>query len=119
MEGRAHIGDARLSFENDGHGHEQCVGRVLIVNDGPYTITDFRLGLNVSVGDYALVPFEGSIDYPTAILSRRIGPGGSLEVPVMTTGVYSSFSVYGMKQVTLQASLDGPPGIVTDKKDVF
>src|SRR5579871_6237395 len=31
MEGHAHIGDAKLSFENDGNGHEQAIGRVLIV----------------------------------------------------------------------------------------
>lgn len=118
MRGRAHIEDAHISFENDGHGHEQAIRRVLIVNDGPYSITDFRLGLKVLASEYSLVPFEGSISYPRSLLSRRIEPGGTLDVPVMTTGVYASYSIYGSKEVTLEATLDGPPGIVTDVRNM-
>lgn len=118
MQGRAHIGNAHIGVENDGHGNEQATGRVLIVNDGPYAITDFRLGLKVLTTEYALVPFEGSLQYPTPILSRRIEPGGSLEVPVMTTGVYMSYSTYNSKEVTLQATIDGPPGTLTDAVSV-
>lgn len=118
MRGKAHIGNAHFSFENDGHGNEQCVGRVLVVNDGPYAITDFRLSLGVLSGDYALVPFEGSLRLPSPIYYRRIEPGSSMDVPVMTTGIYSSFSVYGLKSVSLEASVDGPPGVVWDKKSL-
>jgi hypothetical protein len=121
LQGSAHIGDARLNFVNDGHGNEHCVGRVLVVNDGPYDLVDFRLGLRVSGLTYALVPFEGSIDFPMSLPSyrRRIRPGGSLDVPVMTTGVYTSFSVYGLKTVTLDASLDGPPYRVSDERTLW
>jgi hypothetical protein len=95
------------------------VGRVLIVNDGPYNVVDFRLSLKVNGMAYVLAPYEGTTDMPIPIISRHIAPGGSLDVPVMTTGYYSSYSVYGMKSVVLDASLDGPPGIVTDEASVL
>jgi hypothetical protein len=105
--------------ENDGEGHETCVGRVAVVNDGPYELTDFRLGLEVSGITYALVPFEGSLEYPTPIYYRHISPGGSMDVPVMTTGYYTSYYAGGIKQIHLEASLDGPPGLVTDTVTVM
>lgn len=113
--GSAHVGDARLGVENDGQGRETCVGRVLIVNDGPYNVTDFRLGLWTAGGTYVLAPFEGNLSSPSPIYSRRLRPGETLDCPVMTTGYYPSYSVHGMKKVTLTATLDGPPGIITDE----
>lgn len=118
-EGHAHLGNASLHVVNDGSGHETCVGRVLIVNDGPYNVADFRLSLKVNGLAYVLAPYEGTVDLPMPIVSRHIAPGGSLDVPVMTTGYYSSYSVYGMKSVVLNASLDGPPGVVTDEASVL
>lgn len=120
-DGSAHLGDARIKFINDGHGGEIAVGRVLIVNDGPHQLTDFRLGLKVNGLTYALVPFEGNPDNPRPIysFSRRIPPGGSLDCPVMTTGKYMSYSVYGSKQVTMNAALDGPPGVVSDERGLL
>lgn len=119
LQGSAHIGGAQLSVENDGEGHETAVGRVLVVNDGPYEITDFRLGLKVNGLTYALVPFEGSLDFPTPILSRSISAGGSLDVPVATPGAYMSYFAGGVKYIDLEASLSGPPGIVTDETTVM
>lgn len=115
------IGNARIAVENDGHGHEFATGRVLIVNNGRYPVTDFRLGLEVMGLTYVLAPFEGSLTHPRPIYSfdRHIPPGGQLDVPVMTTGEYSSYSAYGIKKVTLQASIDGPPGIVTDEVTIM
>jgi hypothetical protein len=37
----------------------------------------------------------------------------------MTTGTYNSFSAYGTKTITLEASLDGPPGVVLDEAGVM
>lgn len=119
LAGRVRLGDARLSFENDGLGHEQALGRVLIVNDGDYAITDFRLILEAGAGSWSLIPFEGSTAYPTPILSRRIEPGGQLDVPVMTGGYYISYSVYGPHKIRVEATVDGPPGVVSDEATVY
>ena len=119
LQGKVKLADAHLSIENDGHGNEQAVGRVLIENTGDYAITDFRLSLTAGTGEWALLPFEVSVDYPMPIISRRIEPGGSLDVPVMTGGVYASYSAYGMKTINIEASVDGPPGTVFDKATVF
>ena len=113
------LSDAKISFENDGHGHEQAIGKVLIQNNGDFTITDFRLSLTAGTGEWALIPFEGSIEFPRSILSRRIEPGGSLEVPVMTSGYYTSFSVYGTKQVSIEATTDGTPAKIFDTANIF
>jgi len=118
-QGSAHIGNARLSVTNDGRGNETCIGRVMVVNDGPYELTDFRLGLEVNGIAYVLVPFQGSADYPMPIYSRHINPGGSLDCPVQTTGSYSSYSIYGMKRVLLHAVINGPPYEVFDECTVM
>ena len=117
--GSVRIGNAKISFENDGRGGETAVGRVLIINDGDYEITDFRLSLEAGGGSYALVPFEGNFAYPRPIIYRHIPPGGQLDVPVMTTGYYRSYSVYGVKFINVEASVDGPPGIVTSRGTIL
>ncbi len=117
--GEAHIGGAHLVVQNDGQGHEICVGRVLIVNDGPYNIIDYRLGLEVNGLPYVLVPYEGSLDNPMTIYDRHIPPGGSVDCPVSTMGTYASYSKYGMKKVLLTVTLDGPPGTITDECSVM
>lgn len=119
LAGRVTLEDARLSFENDGQGNEQALGRVLIVNDGDYTITDFRILLLIGADSWSLVPFEGSVSYPMPITSRRIEPGGQLDVPVMSGGFYKSYSVYGSHRIRIEASVDGPPGTVSDEAPVF
>jgi hypothetical protein len=98
---------------------ENCLGRVMVVNDGPYDLLDFRLGLKVNGATYALVPFEGSLRFPMPIINRRLSPGGSLDCPVSTTGVYTSFSAYSSKTVVLEATLDGPPYTVTDERSLL
>jgi hypothetical protein len=108
-----------LSIENDGQGHEQAVGRVLIENTGDYPITDFRLSLEAGTGEWALIPYEGSLQYPTPIYSRRIEPGGTLDVPVMTGGYYTSYSAYGVKKINIEASVGGPPSTVFDSATVL
>ena len=139
-QGRAHIADARLSVENYGPdprelelligavssmprsfstvgpplpSRESCHGRVKVVNDGPYNVTDFYLDLRVGGLTYVLIPFEGTLSYPVRIYNRRIGPGGWMDVPVTSGGYYSSYSAYSTKYVILHAFLDGPPWVVT------
>ena len=119
VQGSARIGDVHLSVINDGEGHERCFGRVLIVNNGPYAITDFTLGVDVMGTTYVLAPFEGSISAPMPIYYRHIPAGGTLDVPVMTTGYYPSYSASSMKTVDLDAALDGPPGEITDSAHVM
>ena len=119
LQGKVKLSDARLSIENDGNGHEQVVGRVLIENTGDYPILDFRLSLEAGTGEWALIPFEGSLQYPTSIYSRRIEPGGSMEVPVMTGGYYTSYSAYGVKKINIEATVDGSPSKVFDSATVL
>ena len=90
-----------------------------MINDGPHAITDFRLTLEVNGATYALTPFEGSIENPQPLLDRRIEPGGQLDVPVMTGGYDAAFSVAGLKRITLRATLNGPPGTVTDTSESY
>ena len=95
------------------------MGRVLIENTGDYPILDFRLSLEAGTGEWALIPFEGSLQYPTSIYSRRIEPGGSMEVPVMTGGYYTSYSAYGVKKINIEATVDGSPSKVFDSATVL
>jgi hypothetical protein len=116
--GRVRLGNAKVEFTNDGRGREMAVGRVLIVNDTSSAITDFSLSIRIMGIDYVLAPFQGTMRYPIPV-SRYILPGGTLDCPVMTTGSYTSYSVYGIKKIRLQASLDGPPGFSEDEADVM
>jgi hypothetical protein len=111
------IADASLSSENDGDGHEQAIGRVVIENRGHYRVTDFRLLLSVNGSEYALAPYEGTRAHPTPIshFERAIPPGGRLSIPVMTPGWYRSYSTHGSKTVIMEATIDGPPGVLTDE----
>jgi len=112
--GRVYITNAHLSVINDGNDHEFCNGEVTIVNDTPYNVTDYELSVNVLGTSYVLMPYEGTIQFPTPILDRTIAPGEALTVPVMTTGEYFSVSAYGVRTIHLEATLDGPPGFAED-----
>ncbi len=116
--GSVTLGNAKINVSNDGHGHEMIVGRVLIVNDTQSAITDFSLSVRVGGLDYVLAPFQGSLRFPSPA-NRYIPPGGTLDTPVMTTGTYTSYSVYGPKSIHLRATLDGPPGVAEDDASVL
>jgi hypothetical protein len=93
-------------------------GRVVIVNDGPYEITDFRISLQIAGTSYELMPFSGSPDSPVPLVSRSIKAGDRVEIPVMTTAPYRNDNLDIAYRVVLRASLDGPPGTVTDSISV-
>lgn len=112
--GAVHLADASLATRDDENGQQWAIGSVVIVNDGPYAITDFRLTLRVNGSGYALTAFNGAIDNPQPLLVRTIAAGQRLEVPVMTSNGYPSGLATLAKTVTVRATIDGPPGTVTD-----
>lgn len=122
----ASASSARGSFDAVGPpipDREFCVGRVKIVNEGPYNVTFFELNLRVP-GDptarmsprlraaretFPLLPVEGNLMRPSSlrlITDRRIRPGESLDVPVICD--YKTYSPRSRKYITLYATLEGP-----------
>jgi hypothetical protein len=112
----AKLGEVQLSFDTKGE-QETAFGKVLIINESNAPITDFRLTLRVNGVDNPLVPFEGNMNYPVPLSSKRIPPHGRLAVAVMTPGHY----VVGgnsAKSVLLEASLEGTSTVLNDESAV-
>ncbi|MFI5386888.1 MAG: hypothetical protein ACHQ50_12305 [Fimbriimonadales bacterium] len=116
--GSVHLADASLAIRDDDSGQEWAAGKVVIVNDGPYAITDFRLTLRVGGANYTLTPFNGSPDNPLPMQNRELEPGQRLEVPVLTNSPYPAGPNTLVKTITVRATIDGPPGTVTDSVQV-
>lgn len=99
--GSVTLAGAQIASQLDENGNAMIGGVVGIVNDGDYAITDVRLTLNV-----------GGVAYPLTLMEPvgRIEPGEEIAVPIMASGAFAE----GIPTVTLQATVDGPPGVITD-----
>lgn len=115
--GSVRLVGASLATQQDDNGREIAGGSVTIANDGPYPITNFRLSLYVNDEEHALSAFEGSIDNPVPLMTRTIPPGGQIQIPVMTRA-YDADNSYELLSISIRATVDGPPGTVTDTYDV-
>jgi hypothetical protein len=101
------IGDVMVDTEQDDSGDTFAVGHMTIVNTGVNEITTFNITMDTGDGVFSLVPFEGSIDDPQTITDRRIPPGGFLDVPVMSEGIFQTANPHGQKVITLNATEGG------------
>lgn len=101
------IGDIAVDTEQDDSGDTFAVGHVMIINTGVDEISTFNITMETGDGVFTLVPFEGSIDNPQTITDRRIPPGGYLDVPVMSQGIFQTSNAHGPKVITLSATEGG------------
>jgi hypothetical protein len=101
------IGEIAVDTEQDDSGDTFAVGHMMIVNTGVDEISTFNITMETGDGVFTLVPFEGTIDNPQTITDRRIPPGGYLDVPVMSQGIFQTANAHGPKVVTLSATEGG------------
>ncbi len=101
------IGAAQVATEQDQDGNSFAVGHVTVVNTGPNEISNFTITMTTPDGTYTLVPFEGTIENAAVITNRRIPPGGYVDVPVMTEGVFQSSAPFGQKIINVSATENG------------
>jgi hypothetical protein len=101
------ISSAGIESDQDDNGDTFALGRVVIFNNGPQEITNYNVSLNTGDGIFGLTPFTGNLDSPQAITNRRIPAGGSVDVPVMTEGLFQTGNASGDKIVTVTATEAG------------
>jgi hypothetical protein len=116
-QGTARLASVKIDTQPDGHGNENAIGTVVIVNTGPYEITDFSLVLRVNGVPTTLTPFEGNVNYPMPISSRHIPPHGQLQVAVVSPSAYPAGSV-AARSVLLTATFDKSAGQATDTAEL-
>lgn len=112
-QGSIQLLDARLAMSEETEGQAMAGGRVIVVNDGPYDVTDYRVTLLVGGTSYALTPFSGNPDNPVALVVRTIGAGERVEIPVMTMSPFRHNRALTTYQVNLRVTMDGPPTTIT------
>ena|GEM_PF-4368400 len=101
------IGSAEVGSENDGDGHEVAYGHIQVINPSSYPITSLTILMATSGGSYPLAPISGSANSPIPLENVSIPAGGSLDIPVMSDGMYSSLDPTTPKTITVQATEDG------------
>ncbi len=110
------LADAQVASQDDGEGRELAVGMVTVVNNSPYDISNFSLTLATPDGNYRLRPFTGSFENPIDITDRRIPPGGYMQVPVMSDGLYLNSDPGSPVSVSVEATENGL--IATDQTTI-
>ena len=105
--GSVALGGAQFVTVVDEFGNGTPVGSVEIANNGDFAIYDYRLTLEIGGFSYPLQPIEG---YP------RIEPGDQVSVPVTAN---MPAGLVGAGSVTIQASVEGPPGTVYGSAATF
>jgi len=101
------IGGAALDSQDDGDGHGIAYGHVQISNPSSYPITSLTIMMSTSDGSYALVPVSGTLETATPLPSIDIPAGGTMDLPVMTNGMFSAVDPTSPKTITVQATENG------------
>jgi hypothetical protein len=63
--------------------------------------------MSTSDGSYALVPVSGTLETATPLPSIDIPAGGTMDLPVMTNGMFSAVDPTSPKTITVQATENG------------